>query len=93
MTRLSKDELAGEYRKAMAWLDTLEPASAEGEDPVDLRRIGHAVHDLEKAEAELHAAVGESRARGRSWTMIGLTLGVSRQAAQQRFGRLTTQPR
>ena len=79
---------------AMEWLDTLDPASTEVEDPVDLRRIGRAVHDLEEAETELRSAVDEARSGGRSWSMIGLTLGVSKQAAQQRFGRVANaQPR
>lgn len=34
-------------------------------------------------------AVLWARSRGESWADIGAALGVSRQAAQQRFGRLT----
>lgn len=92
MTRLSKDELAREYETAMAWLDTLDPASTEVEDTEDLRRIGRAIHDIAKAEDELRTAVDRARAGGNSWAMIGLVLGVSKQAAQQRFGRLATSP-
>jgi len=34
-------------------------------------------------------AVTEARRRGDSWTAIAVALGTTRQAAQQRFGKLT----
>jgi hypothetical protein len=37
-------------------------------------------------EARLTEAVGTARRNGRSWGMIARALGVSRQAAQQRYG-------
>jgi len=37
---------------------------------------------------DLVEAVRQARSRGFSWTQIGTTLGVTRQAAQQRFGAL-----
>ena len=39
------------------------------------------------AEINLRRQVNIARSNGHSWTSIGLALGVSRQAAQQRFGR------
>jgi hypothetical protein len=39
----------------------------------------------EEAERLLHAAVAGARRSGHSWEAIGARLGVSRQAAQQRF--------
>ena len=38
-------------------------------------------------EAELRAAVSQARAERLPWETIGTALGVSRQAAQQRYGR------
>jgi hypothetical protein len=38
----------------------------------------------------LHAAVTSARSAGASWDRIGQRLGISRQAAQQRFGRTST---
>jgi hypothetical protein len=38
------------------------------------------------AEGEFRAAVGALRERGYSWAEVGASLGISRQAAQQRFG-------
>lgn len=56
------------------------------EDPADLRRIGLAARELKHAKSELADAVSAARANGRSWGYIGLVLGISKQAAQQRFG-------
>lgn len=68
-----------------AWLASLEHGSAEAQDASDLREIGAALIGIEAAEASLTAAVEKARANGRSWTDIANVLGVSRQAARQRF--------
>ena len=39
------------------------------------------------AVAKLRRQVSLARRSGHSWAAIGFTLGISRQAAQQRFGR------
>ena len=39
-----------------------------------------------QARRDLHAAVTRARTQGRSWTQIAARLGITRQAAQQRFG-------
>jgi len=44
---------------------------------------------LRGAEAELAAAVIRARQTGQSWTAIGASLGIIRQAAPQRFGQTT----
>ncbi len=67
-------------------LDTIDLSKLAVDDPADLRRIGRAKHAIREAEGELHAAVAASRASGRSWGHIGIVLGISKQAAQQRFG-------
>jgi hypothetical protein len=74
-----------EAARAEARLDALDPEVTPAEDPVDLRRIGLAVRGIDAAKAELDAAVAAARAAGRSWTEIGTVLGVSRQAARERF--------
>lgn len=57
------------------------------EDDVPTARIRRAT--LARAEvAELEAAaVREARSAGASWSEIGDALGVTKQAAQMRFGR------
>lgn len=42
---------------------------------------------IDEAEAALGEAVSAARLRGHSWGELAVALGVSRQAAQQRFGK------
>lgn len=70
-------------------LDTINLDDYPVDDPADLRRIGLAAHEVKRAKTELAEAVAAARANGRSWGFIGLTLGISKQAAQQRFGETT----
>lgn len=72
------------------WLDGLDPSTQPASDAADLRRIGAAAQRAEGAEQELADAVHAARAGGRSWAAIGMVLGVSKQAAQQRFGHKIT---
>lgn len=66
------------------WLDNL-PADAEFEDVTDLRAVAVAADAVRADEARTTEAVSIARARGRSWTEISRALGVSRQAARQRY--------
>jgi hypothetical protein len=75
-----------ELAETEAWLDSLDPETTPAEDPVDLRALAEANDGLEQAERSVAAAVDVARAAGRSWAQIGMILGISRQAAQQRFG-------
>ncbi|MGM0385467.1 MAG: hypothetical protein ACQERF_05740 [Actinomycetota bacterium] len=68
-------------------LDELNPETHPARDAVHFRRIVAARANLLAAEEELRAAVEASREAGDSWIVIGAALGISRQAAQQRFGR------
>jgi len=70
-------------------LDQLSPATHPARDAKAFRRIVAAVESVRNADAELIAAVAEARKRGDSWTSIAVALGTTRQAAQQRFGKLT----
>ena len=51
-----------------------------------LRRIETLVRKRAELDAEVAEAVAHARAEGHSWNAIGLMLGTSKQAAQQRFG-------
>jgi hypothetical protein len=64
-------------------------AGPAGEGPPDLGavRLAHDLHAL--AATALQASVEQARATGRTWQQIGDLLGVTRQAAFQRFGRPT----
>ncbi len=70
---------------AEAWVDGLDPATTPAEDPREQRQIGLAQRDIHAAEAELRRAVRAARDAGYSWSTIGRTLGVTKQAAQERF--------
>jgi hypothetical protein len=51
----------------------------------DLRGIADAAQAVRDDEARLREAVELARAHGRSWNQVAVALGVSRQAARQRF--------
>lgn len=65
--------------------DALDPSTAEVELTDDLRTIAMAAEAVRADDARLREAVLLARAHGRSWNRIALALGVSRQAARQRF--------
>jgi hypothetical protein len=82
--RLHLDEIVTDTEEL---LDSVDPAMLNWEDPIELRRIGSANENLREASTELRSAVKAARELGRSWAEIGVVLGISKQAAQQRFGR------
>ncbi len=67
-------------------LDDLDPATVTARDAVHFRRIIAAQEGVTRADRELHDAVQAAREAGDSWLSIGLALGVTKQAAQKRFG-------
>lgn len=71
-----------------AWLDSVEPDQADARDASHIRRIIAANEALDGAARELAAAVAAARSAGDTWDAIGVALGVTRQAAYQRFGRV-----
>jgi len=81
----TREELERAAADAEAWLDSLDPATTPAEDAADLRRVGLALRGAAAAETELADAVAAARQHGRSWGDIALVLGVSRQAARQRY--------
>lgn len=63
-------------------------ADAVADNTEDLHAVAVAADGVTTAEARLREAVAIARAHGRSWNRIGIALGVSRQAARQRFSSL-----
>lgn len=59
-------------------------------DVLDWVRAAH--QQAAAADRTLAAAVARARHRGQSWSAIGARLGVSRQAAQQRFATPPARP-
>lgn len=63
------------------WLDKLEVDPAKARDGSHMRRIAAA-----DSKTELGDAIATARAAGDTWAMIGTALGISQQAARDRFG-------
>lgn len=84
-----------ELTETEKWLAGLDPKSTPARDAHFLWHIRTAADAFEAARSavddtrtQLDTAVAAARAHGDSWGLIGMVLGVSRQAAQQRFGHL-----
>ena len=65
--------------------EELDPEAATVLVTDDLRGIADAAQTVRDDEARLLQAVELARAHGRSWNQVAVALGVSRQAARQRF--------
>lgn len=78
---------ANKATAAEQWLDQLDPAdpTVKVRDGRYLRRVREAADATDVAADDLRRAVAEARTNGESWGTIGMALGVTRQAAQQRF--------
>ncbi len=76
-----------EQNRLASFLDSVKPDRADARDATHIRRIIAANKAVEAAHGELAAAVAAARAAADTWDAIGVALGVSRQAAYQRFGR------
>jgi hypothetical protein len=82
--------LEDDVAEALARLSALDPDDPNvtvDRERTDMRRIGAALYAVDIAHTILVRAVATARHRGRSWTEIANVLGVSRQAARQRFGK------
>jgi len=85
MMRHTDEEIEQAAYRFEQLADDLDPTTAEVERIEDLREIAAASEALRADEARLRETVEVARAHGRSWNQIAVTLGVSRQAARQRF--------
>ncbi len=82
-----------EIERAVHWFerlaDDLDPVTAAVDHTDDLRQIAAVSEAVRSDEARLRESVEVARAHGRSWNQIAVALGVSRQAARQRFTHKT----
>lgn len=78
-TRRSNDAMLAEID---ADLDNPTGPPIEG---APIRAITAKTQRLTELDMEIEGHVAEARAAGFSWTVIGEALGVSRQAARQRY--------
>lgn len=85
MTRHTDREIEQAAQRFEQLADKLDPETAAAERTDDLREIAAAAEAVRADDARLREAIILARAHGRSWNHIALALGVSRQAARQRF--------
>lgn len=85
MARHTDDEIEQAAERFGRLADDLDPDGVETHSTDDLRRVAVASDAVRADEGRLREAVQSARAHGRSWNQISVALGVSRQAARQRF--------
>jgi hypothetical protein len=76
-----------EVHRAAKFFEEADPSKAKmvDTDLSDLRAVAEAADQIRADEARLLELVEKARENGRSWARIGIALGVSRQAARERF--------
>lgn len=74
-----------EIKRAARLAEESDPSGVSGDDTTDLRELAEAVDQVRAAEARVRELVARARANDRSWGEIAIALGVSRQAARERF--------
>lgn len=83
--RHTDDQIERAARRFEQLADDLDPTSVEVERTDDLRNIAVVAEAVRVDEAKLREAVEIARTHGKSWNQIAVSLGVSLQAARQRF--------
>lgn len=87
--RNTDDEIEKASLRFEQLADNLDPAAADVNNTDDLRQISVFSEAVRADEASLRETVTLARAHGRSWNEIAVALGVTRQAARQRFADRT----
>ena len=71
------------------WADDVDSSDLREVDTDALRQIVELVDQRRHVEDELDSAVRAARNAHRSWSEIGAMLGVTKQAAQRKYGSKT----
>jgi hypothetical protein len=81
----TREQLEQALADTEAWLDALDPVTIGSPESgaEHLRAIGEALHAVAASDLRLADEVAKARANGR--TQIAAVLGVSKQAAHERF--------
>ncbi len=69
-----------------AWADRIDADDLQVVETTALRAIAELADQRDEVDAAIAAAVQSARAADRSWSEIGAMLGVSKQAAQRKYG-------
>ena len=83
---MSKTDCAGRLEAREQWGDTVNAGDLVTVDTTALQAVMVLGEPHPAVEAQLGAAVGEARSRKHSLSQIGAMLGVSKQAAQRKYG-------
>lgn len=75
----------------------LHPADAENRAPAseieaELRSVNVYARLIQEEQAHLEHSIARARFAGASWAAVGEELGITKQAAQQRFGFVDKEP-
>ena len=79
------EEIDAAARRVEQLVNDFDPAAAVVDNIDELSQVAAASEAVRAGEAKLRESVEIARAHGRSWNEIALALGVTRQAARQRF--------
>ncbi len=71
------------------WADDVDASDLKVADTEALRQIAELVERRDQMDEELTEAVRMARSSKRSWSEIGAMLGVSKQAAQRKYAKVT----
>jgi hypothetical protein len=89
MSKIHRHDAESDLADVERWLDSLDPATTDVRATPDLADIGRISLAAERLDEALVSAVTAARVEHhRSWTEIGVALGVTRQAAHARFAKL-----
>ncbi|MGB3411245.1 MAG: hypothetical protein WBA45_08595 [Microthrixaceae bacterium] len=72
------------------WADTVAPEDLRLADTDSLRHVAELAQQRAQVDSELVDSVRAARKDQRSWSEIGAMLGVSKQAAQRKYGSKTS---
>ena len=72
-----------------AWADTVQPEELVVADTQSLRAIAELAERRGELDAALVEAIRSARRADRSWSEIGAMLGVSKQAAQRKYSKIS----
>jgi hypothetical protein len=86
MAKHSDKEIEAAAARFEQWAEGVDPATIHWQEAPELATIAQVAESVRADEARLRDAVTAARNAGRSWNRIAIALGVSRQAARQRFG-------
>ena len=83
---MSKTTRGQKAAKLERWADTVEPGDLVAVDTSLVRHLAKLADQREALDSEITKAVDAARRANRSWSEIGAMLGVSKQAAQRKYG-------